>query len=190
MARNDYTYFWIPPSGGKSELKIPMAPQDPNDDTVRSPEWMVQIDDLVASNVDGFEKFGELLGWDGESSRYTSGDLASKEIFSSATLKHSDVTLVMPYGSYGPELETRMNKGTPLGTVMLVRLGNINAAKVIQQSIEFSFCRIQSYRQMRNEIVLRIRVSMKKHICFSFDENGNAQGQTVSTVDYRKGAIT
>ena len=59
----------------KVNLMIPTTgvekPGSTDDVGVKSPEWMIQIDDVLSSFVVGFEDHAELYGWYGKSSRYT-----------------------------------------------------------------------------------------------------------------------
>jgi len=92
MAQN-YRIIDLP---GKSKYRIATTDIDTPDDEnpgVKSPEWMVKIDDLTKSNVEGFDDHTELFGWYGESSRFTTGDI-SNNLFTSATLKHSDLIIL------------------------------------------------------------------------------------------------
>ena len=69
--------------------------------SVRTPEWMLCIGDLLKSNVEGFENHAQLFSWKGASKRRTTGDLGNL-LFTSATLGHSLLELEIPNGSYAP----------------------------------------------------------------------------------------
>lgn len=172
---------------GKSKFRIATtdvdAPED-NPDGVKSPEWMIKIDDLMKSDVDGFNDHCELFGWHGESSRFTTGDI-SNNLFTSATLKHSDLVILIPNGGYAATLETNMNTGVPINPT-IVRLGNIKATKVMIQKIDYTNCFIQSFQQQLDRLILRLSVTTKTNTIFVYDNTGQNQGQVVSTVDYSK----
>lgn len=173
---------------GRSKFSIATTdvdnPED-NPDGVKSPEWMIKIDELTKSDVDGFNGHSELFGWHGESSRFTTGDI-SNSLFTSATLKHSDLVILIPNGGYSATLETNMNTGTPIKTLTIVRLGNIKATKVIMQQIDYTNCFIQTFQQQLDRIILRLTVTTKTNTIFVYDNTGQNQGQVVSTVDYSK----
>jgi hypothetical protein len=185
MAQN-YTITEIP---GRSRIKIATTDVESSDDrSVKSPEWMIKIEDLVSSEVDGFDDHCQLFGWYGESSRLTTGDI-SNTLNSSATLKHSDLVLLIPNGGHGAQLETKMNLGTPLTEVKIVRLGNIKAAKVKMQEIEFSTCRIQSIQQQLDRLLVFLSVGTKTNTVYVFGPDGSQKGQMVSKVNYIKNTI-
>ena len=115
--------FQIVSLPGRKDFKIATTDTAGNND-IKSPEWMVRIDDLLQSSVLGFENYVELFGWYGESSRFTNPDI-SGPLQTSATMRHSDLILIIPYGGYCAQLESNMNLGSGIATLTIVRLGNI-----------------------------------------------------------------
>lgn len=152
---------------------------------VRSPEWMIKIDDLLKSSVDSFEDHAQLFSWKGYSKRKTTGDFGNL-LFTSATLAHSMVEIEIANGSFAPALETKMNKGEHLELMTLVRLGNAKDLKVKLQTIAFGNCRIGSFEQSADRLFLELYVTTKENTVFEFGQDGVAVGQTVSKVDYSK----
>jgi len=181
----NYTIIELP---GKSKFRL--ATTDTNNPLenpggVKSPEWMIQMDDVLASDVDSYNDYAELFGWHAESSRFTTGDI-SNSLFTSATLKHSDLIVMIPNAGYSAVLETRMNTGTPVELLTIVRLGNIKALKVKLQTIVYNICRIQSFQQQLDRLILQMGVTSKVNTIFVYDQDGQNQGQVVSSVDYSK----
>lgn len=181
MAQN-YTITEL--AGLKGNLKIATTDTTtPDERGVKSPEWMLKIDDLLSSSVKDYTDHCELFGWYGESSRLTTSDV-SGSLFTSATLKHTDLVLIVPNGAHGAQLESKMNLGIPLKTVQIVRLGNIKQVKVKLQLIEFGTCRVQSFQQQLDRIVLFLSISSKTNTVFVYDQDGSNKGQMVSKADY------
>lgn len=179
----NYTITEIP---GKTKLRVATTDTTtPADGGVKSPEWMIKIDDMLQSEVENFNDYCELFGWYGESSRLTTGDI-SNQLFTSATLKHSDLVIIIPNGGYGAQLETKMNLGIPLNVVQVVRLGNVKSTKVKLQVIDYTLCRIQSFQQQLDRLVLCLSITGKTNTVFVYDVNGSNKGQMVSHVDYAK----
>ncbi len=179
----NYTITELP---GKTKIRIATTDvSTPDDRGVKSPEWMIKIDDMLQSEVENFNDYCELFGWYGESSRLTTGDI-SNQLFTSATLKHSDLVVMIPNGSHAAQLESKMNLGVPLDLVQVVRLGNIKSTKVKLQVIDYTNCWIQSFQQQLDRLVLFLSISAKTNTVFVYDINGNNKGQMVSKVDYAK----
>jgi len=179
----NYTITEIP---GKTKLRVATTDTTtPEDGGVKSPEWMIKIDDMLQSEVENFNDYCELFGWYGESSRLTTGDI-SNQLFTSATLKHSDLVIIIPNGGYGAQLETKMNLGIPLNVVQVVRLGNVKSTKVKLQVIDYTLCRIQSFQQQLDRLVVCLSITGKTNTVFVYDVNGSNKGQMVSSVDYAK----
>lgn len=183
---NNYKLISIP---GK-KLIIPVIDDDSPDGStsVKSPEWMIKMDEILSSNVDGYDKYGELFGWYAESSRFSSGDISNQHM-SSATLKHSDLVVFIPCAGYAADLETKMNTGTPIEELTIVRLGNVKSAKVALQSIKYTICRIQSFQQQLDRLFLHFNVTTRENTIFVYDADGNNTGQSVSSVDYSKATM-
>jgi hypothetical protein len=185
MAQN-YIITEVP---GPKNLKIATTDTFTTDDRgVRSPEWMVKIDDLLISEVAEFNDYCELFGWYAESSRLTTGDI-SGQLFTSSTLKHSDVVLLIPNGGHGAQLETKMNIGMPLENVVIVRLGHIQNLKVKLQTIEYGHCRIQSFQQQLDRLYLFISPTTRTNTVFVYGNDGTNKGQMVSKVNYAQNTV-
>ena len=106
-------YSFMYPNIGRVNHEAPISGEPVNSGnpfTVKSPEWMVMIDDVLKSTVGDFEKFAELFDWDSSSSRLTTGDFGNN-LFTSSSLRHSMLELMIPNGSYAPVLEGKMNTG-------------------------------------------------------------------------------
>lgn len=180
MAQN-YQVIDVP---GLKGLKITTTDtSSPDDRGVKSPEWMVKIDDLLKSSVAEYNDHCELFGWYAESSRLTTGDI-SNQLFTSATLRHTDVTLLIPNGGHGAQLESKMNIGMPLEKITIVRLGNVQNLKVKLQVIEFGHCRIQNFQQQLDRLFIHVSPTTKQNTVFVYDNSGANQGQMVSKADY------
>ena len=185
MAAN-YRIVTIP---GRSNLSVATTDIKTEDEGgVKSPEWMVEIDEHLKSTIDGFETHAELFGWYGESSRFTTGDV-SGQLFTSATLKHSDLVLQISNGGHGPELEQKMNKGILLEKITLVRLGNIQQTKVKIQEIVYETSRLQRFQQELDRLWLFFTVTKRTNTVFVYGNDGTSQGQMVSMVDYSKNTV-
>jgi hypothetical protein len=184
MAQN-YQIVDVPGAHNLKIATIDVSDADPNKRGVRSPEWMIKIDDLLKSDVDGFNDHCELFGWYGESSRLTTGDI-SGQLFTSSTLSHSDVVLLLPNGGHGAQIETKMNIGMPLENIVIARLGNVQNLKVKLQKIEFKHCRIQAFQQQLDRLYVFISPTIKTNTVFVYGNDGTNKGQMVSNVDYSK----
>lgn len=176
---------------GRSDIRIPIVGGDKsqgNDDSsrassVQSPEWMIKMDTFLSSSVEGYTDFCELYGWYGESSRYTSGDVANS-LFTSATLRHTDLVVIIPNGGYATTIESLMNTGTMIQKLTIARLGTIELQTVTLQTLVYSTCRIQKFNQQLDQVVVELSILAKENTIFVYGQDGTSQGQMVSQVDY------
>lgn len=167
---------------GKGEFRVATT-NTSNDDSIaiRSPEWMVKIDDLTLSDIEGFQNYVELFGWQGESTC-----LSGNANFSSSTLAHTDLVLIIPFGTHSARIETKMNRCEILDTIQIVRLGNVKDTKVLLQQLEFNMCKIQRCQQQLDRMIVHVKISIKTNIIFAYDQLGLCTGQVVSKTDYLK----
>ncbi len=184
MAKN----YSIVDIAGRSQVKVAVVDHDMPERGVKSPEWMIRLDDIVYSYVKGYESYCELFGWHSESNRFTNPDI-SNELFTSATLYHSDVILIIPNGGYSTVLQNRMNSGQIIEEMEIVRLGNVGKIKVKLQEIIHKICRLQSVQQQLDQLVLSFQVTSKMDTHFIYDVTGQIKGQMVSSVNYSLGSI-
>lgn len=179
--------FQIVQLPGKRDFRIATTDSNFADqempNAIRTPEWMVKIDNIMSSSVAGFNDYVELFGWYGESSRFTSPEI-SGPLFTSATLRHSDLVLIVPYGGYSAQLESNMNLGVGISNLTIVRLGNIGQMKVTMQKIEYKTCKIQTCQQQLDRMILNVMVGAKINTVYVYGQDGQSQGQMVSQVDY------
>lgn len=154
---------------------------------VTTPEWMIQIDDLLSSTIENFEGFSELYGWYAEQGRLTKGRTAN-QLFSTAAVQHSNVLIVLPAGIFIPTLETKMNSGANIALIKIVRLANVGDLKVSLQEIEYTNCKIDSMQQQLDEIIISFRPETRQNTIIKYKQDGSKEGQAVSKFDYTTGA--
>lgn len=165
------------------EYVLPLY-EKPEGVSISSPEWIIKMDDLITSTLTGFESYAEISGFRAESGRFSSGN---NPALSSASLRHTELIIVMTNGSYAPKLETRMNTGRPVTLVEIVHLGNSGRRL---QTLKYSGCRLQSFQQDVNDsLILSFQVSKRTNTMHSYDEEGTATGQDETTVDYTQNRV-
>ena len=171
------------PGQGNFRIDTTDAPSTDASVGVKSPEWMVQIDAITHSSVEGFEAYIELFGWQGESSRLTGPDVGGP-LFTSSTLRHTDLVLMIPFGGHGAQIETMMNRGENISSIKIIRLGNVQQAKVRLQELEFNECKVQTCQQQLDRMIVHVMIGVKTNTVFVYDQAGMCTGQMVSKTDY------
>ncbi len=170
-----------------TSFRIPIVDSDMGyNESISVPEWMIQVDDILSSSIKNFENFSELYGWYSDRSRLTKGRTANN-LFSTSAIQHSNVLAVLPAGIYFPTLENKMNRGTNISFVLLVRLTNVGQTREIQQIILYTDCKIESIQQQLDEIIVSFRPESCTNIIFKYTQQAVLEGQSVSFYDYVKG---
>jgi type VI protein secretion system component Hcp len=225
MAVQDMKVVTLP---GRGRLKIPVVGTRKNNElsgvSKATKEWTVRIDnifehtsifsdreiiekdkdDKVISSTLHFpdENEVELFGFTYNTQRETLGHSVN-QLIASASIRHSDVILIIQNSTYSPRLEQCMNNGTVLYEVVLHRSGFINGANRLLEERMFRDCNITRFIQILDFVVLHIRVLSREETSYMYaqgvpyitSEDGksrttSSQGQSVSTVDFRHGLST
>ncbi|AIK95579.1 hypothetical protein [Candidatus Odyssella acanthamoebae] len=187
---HNYTQYGSIPLVGDQNVSIPVVdPRIKHLNSVTTPEWMISIDKLLSSNIEGYETFTELYGWFAEQARLTKGSTAS-QLFSTSAVQHSNILIVIPNGLYLPMLETIMNTGSNLSAIKIVRLANITDLKIPIQEVDYTNCKVESIQQKLDEIILSIRPETRMNTVIQYAQDGSKLGQNVSFFDYVTGKAT
>lgn len=177
---------------GRSKYRIPVTSSyDASEDEGRiskTPDWIVRLDNITNSSIADYTDFTELFGWYGESSRFTASDISS-DFVTSATLKHSELILLIPNGGFAAPIESRMYEGIPIDELVIVRLGNIRQTRVETQALVYRCCYIQRFQQQLDRVFLQVTVKTKENTLYVFDVDGMPRGQVVSRVDFSSNQI-
>lgn len=165
-------------------LSIPVVdPRIKHTNNVSTPEWMILMDTYLSSTIKKYELFAELYGWHAEQAHLTKGRTAN-QLFSTATVQHSNVLVVLPAGIYIPTLEAKMNSGANILGVVIVRLGNMGDMNVKLQTIAYTNCKIDSIQQQLDEVIISFRPESKLNTIYKYNQKGRLEGQSVSFFDY------
>lgn len=151
--------------------------------SVKTPEWMILMDDLLNSTVEDFEEYAQLFGWSAEQSRTNNGYIAN-QLFTSATVQHSNVLVSIPVGIYDPVLEQKLNTGENIHKMEIVRLAHVGEERKPLMRIVFTHVKIESKRQEHDTLILSCRVSTRKNINYKYGQDGTPQGQSVTFFDF------
>ncbi|AIK95578.1 hypothetical protein [Candidatus Odyssella acanthamoebae] len=193
FAHSNLQYGQSPVIGAGMNVPI-HAPTIQHTSHVATPEWMVMIDDLLSSTIEGspdgtdadLTQCAELLGWYSEQARLTKGNTAN-QLFSTSAVQHSSVVIAIPMGDYVASLENKMNTGSNIAAIKLIRLANITDLKVPLQFITYTNCRIESTQQQLDKLILSFRPETRQNTVVKYGQDGQKVGNNVSFFDYTKG---
>jgi hypothetical protein len=153
--------------------------------------FLVKMDDMLTSTVDGCEDFAPLLWFTSTEERVSSGKSAG-DFKASATLVHSLLELHIPTDSYMPTLRQALRDNTNIKEVYVSRGGNLNGD--VNQELywsKFKDCKIEAIEEFPDKLVLRIRIFGRSDMAIAVDTTGTAgAGNTASGWDYSTNAPT
>lgn len=162
-------------------------------DSISTPNWMISFDELVNSSVKGYEEYCELFASTGSAARLSQGHLASQQ-FSSGTMQHSDIAVIIPFGDYAPTLKDYMARGQTIECIEIVRLAHINGYEKEDEQLKIITCidhgnaKIQTWDwDMANDrLILSYRFETETLTSYRFKQDGTAEGQVFSELDFTK----
>ncbi|MDR1208381.1 MAG: hypothetical protein LBJ89_03450 [Holosporales bacterium] len=137
----------------------------------------------------------ELFGFTYDTQRETLGHSVN-QLVAFASIRHSDVILIIQNSTYSPILEQYMNSGRLLYEVALRRSGFIDGTNLTLERRVFRDCYITRFIQILDFLVLHVRILAKEETSFMYAQGAvykdgqlasNHQGMSVSAVDFRLG---
>ncbi|MDR1597473.1 MAG: hypothetical protein LBR89_00850 [Holosporales bacterium] len=133
----------------------------------------------------------QLYGWYAESERETGPDVGN-QLFTSSSLKHSELVVVIPCGMHLATLECRLAAGKEVSKVIIMR--NIKTGGPLPidlpiQTIIFGHCYITKVQQYLDYIIVSLKIGTKMVICTAFDQEGMPSGVGVYDVSFVVGDI-
>ncbi|MDR1908128.1 MAG: hypothetical protein LBQ43_04705 [Holosporales bacterium] len=167
-------------------------------------------DDSDASKPEATAKSGgssiyrtELFGFTYDTLRETVGHSVN-QLIASASIRHSDVVIIIQNGTYSPILEQYMNDGTLIKKMVIYRSGFIEGKRRLLEKRTFKDCYVTQFKQILDFLVLHVRVLYREETSYIYaqhgltsteetDEDGEttvkrqALGKSVSEVDFRTG---
>lgn len=176
--------------------------------TLRAPEWIVRIgggggvaaagpSSITKSNLEGtltngspieLNEYCELFDFHWEYSRETSGHVAA-ERFTSSAITHTEVSILIPAGSFTPILRRNLNNGTTISEIIILRIGNLSEMKALQK-FTYTDCILTHATQHFDFFGLSFRFTIVTEENFDFDQDdGTNKGQNACTVDYAASTV-
>lgn len=147
--------------------------------------FLLSMDDMLSSKIDGHEKFAPLLWFTSIEERVSSGKSAG-DFKASATLAHSLLEVHIPTDSYMPTLRQALRDNTNIKEVYISRVGNLD--KAVNQELygsKFGDCKIEAIEESPDKLVLRIRIFTRSDQAIVVDTTGTAgAANTASGWDY------
>ncbi|GHS96489.1 hypothetical protein AGMMS50296_2680 [Alphaproteobacteria bacterium] len=157
-----------------------------NTTTVQTPEWMVSLDDLCKSTIEGYKKYTNLYGYFSESSRYIAPDL-SENLFMSSAIKAAELLLILPHGEHGPKIDWKVFDGTIIKKATIVRIGTTEGTVVPLQILTFETVRFTGIELNIRYIAVSAQFAKKTNDIQVFKQSdGKAEGHKISSVDFNK----
>lgn len=155
---------------------------------VKSPEWMVMMDDFTASSIEGYEGYAELFSWSASHGRISKGE-SGNNYFSTSALVHSPVELVLVNNIYAANLDNKLASASNIAEITIIRLVNVGDLKQVAQEVKFFNCKIEIIKHSGDYISVSFRPEKRTNTINQYDQTGAKQGQAVSSIDYTTGAV-
>jgi hypothetical protein len=182
----EYELLDIP---GLDNLKIAITPkmrrEEGDDSGVRTREWTLTMDSLFLPTT-----FIELFGWYAESERETGTDVGN-QLFTSSSIKHSELVVVIPCGKHLANLENMLASGELMSNVVITRFIRIGLFVELPIQINtFKDCYVTMVQQYLDYLIVHLRISKKTVVCTAFDQQGYPSGVGMFNVSFVAGGAS
>lgn len=188
---------------GRGRLKIPVVgtakSREASGISKATKEWTVRMDSIFAHTADLYWRDTpageeppttteiELFGFTYNTQRETLSHSVN-QLIACASIRHSDLIIIIQNATYSPILEQYMNDGTLIREVVLHRSGFIGGVNCILEERWFKDCYITRFIQVLDFVVLHIRVLAREESSYIYAQDTTSQGMSVSAVDFRTGS--
>ena len=154
-----------------------------------TPQYMVKMDDLVASTVENFTSAIQLFHFDFEVSRFTNPNTAHQQ-YSSSRVQFENPVLVIPNGVHTPNILNRLISGILVDEIKISRLQNIKEVNQEAEVITFKKCYYQNVTPKYDALIITFRFVEYSHQTKSYGQDGTEKGNNVVTYDMGTGKPT
>lgn len=188
----EYEFIECP---GSASIRIPIVKRNTHEEDevtgVRIPDWMVTFDDGnggTVSTIAGYEHCTELFGWYCESSRHIKGDTHG-DLYSSGTLWHSDVFLVLQNGPHLAYVKNAVGGGGITPSITIFRLIRINGEVRPKQILKFETGHWVAVHAYASWSIIRFTACKRMNSAFGYTQDGMPTGQSACETDYASNSV-
>lgn len=161
-----------------------------------SQTYMVSIqtitdDHQITSAVEGYENYGPLYKSSFYFEKIVSPE-AGADLFSSATITTSPLSVTIQKGRYIADLQVTFLKGSPIEQIEIITLANVGGTNQIVDKLIFNNSYIlsldsdQTLTDGTEVVLLGIRYTKYTHTVWNYDQEGTLLGKNESTFDLTK----
>ncbi len=161
----------------------------------QSIENMVDIDNTLASNVEGYETYGLLYDHKFSLSK-TVGAGAGGLLDTSSKIEATPLMIKIASGIYISDMENKFINGTPFLKVTIAKLANINGTNKVRETDVFQNCFIlqmqpsNDQKTSMNFNTLTLRFTAYENTVFAYDDlTGDLRGQNSTSYDFSQNKL-
>ena len=150
--------------------------------------FLVEIDDLLAGGVPGFDKAVSLLWYSSIEERPSIGTMTS-DFQASATIIHSLLEMHIMTDSAMPTLRQALRDNTHINSITITRVGHLGegSENTEMYSSTFSDCYLESIEEFPDKLIIKARVNTRSDTAAQTNFTGaqtQTSGSTASGWDY------
>lgn len=165
-----------------------IVPSERYENASKTPEFMVRLDDIASSTVEGYEDYVQLFHFAYEINRFTNPNVAD-QLYTSGRVSIEDPLMVLPNGYFSPVLQMKLMRGDLIEEVHVKRLANIFETNVCVQEIIFTDVYLQRCLPKYDTVIFTFRPETFENIVYTYDQKGQLQGTTSVKFDLRTGQL-
>lgn len=170
---------------GIDDLKIAVIPAKKRNYNgegtgVRFCEWTISVDTFFLPKLST-----ELFGWYCESEKDTGGQTGNA-LFTSGTIKHSELIIVISNGLHLVNFENNLDHGKVVKLIIITKFVLINDKKLPMQINTFENSYVTSVQQHLDDLIVKFRIAKKQVSCIVYSQKGTVRGVSAASLNLVK----
>jgi hypothetical protein len=150
-----------------------------------TPEFMIEMDDLLSSNISGYEQAAELLWHHSIERRLTAGH-AGGDLKGTSTVEHSMLSVTLLAESWLPCLREKLRNGDNIASVIIHRLANIGDGSELTDiyTTTYEDTKIDMIEEYPDRVNVLLRIKSRTDDSVQVDQDNSQSGNNSSSWDY------
>lgn len=150
-----------------------------------TPEFMIEMDQLLSSNITGYEQATELLWHHSIERRITAGH-SGGDLKGTATVEHSMLSITLLADYWLPCLRESLRNGDNIANIVIHRLANIGSGSELTDvyTTTYTDSKIDTIEEYPDRVNVLIRIKSREDDSVQVGQDNSQEGNNSSTWDY------
>lgn len=163
--------------------------QDSRNFTTSGANYMIKIDSLTKSKIDGFEEYTPLLAYETDISRNVN-PIGGSALHASGTVHASHVSITIPTEICVATIENLMFNGASFKEIIVARLITIKETNTVAEQWTYTTNFFSYVRSLGDRTNFHFRYIEREHEVKAFNQEGESLGQNTSNINLNTNKVS